>query len=55
MPLEGIQEITADINNPSPLDELERAESADAIHHAVFSLPEHHRETVTFYYIGEHS
>jgi len=55
MPLEGIQEIAADINNPSPLDELERAESADAIHHAVFSLPEHHRETVTLYYIGEHS
>ena len=49
MPLEGIQEITADINNPSPLDELERTESA------VASLPEHHRETVTLYYIGEHS
>ena len=55
MPLEGIQEITADINNPSPLDELERTESADAIRHAVASLPEHHRETVTLYDIGEHS
>ncbi|HCL28951.1 MAG TPA: hypothetical protein DIC52_10990 [Candidatus Latescibacteria bacterium] len=55
MPLERIQEITADINHPSPLDTLERAESAAAIRLAVASLPEHQRETITLYYIGAHS
>ena len=55
MPLERIQEITADINHPSPLDTLERAESAAAIRLAVASLPEHQRETITPYYIGAHS
>ena len=55
VPLEGIQEITVDSNSPSPLDELERAESAAAIRFAVASLREHQRETVTLYYIGAHS
>ncbi|MBT7861078.1 MAG: sigma-70 family RNA polymerase sigma factor, partial [Gemmatimonadetes bacterium] len=55
VPLEGVVELTADMKTPNPLDELERAEAAGVIRIAVASLPEHQRETVTLYYIGEHS
>lgn len=55
VPLEGIQNITADFNDSTPLDELERAETAVVIRRAVAALPEHQRETVTLYYISEHS
>jgi RNA polymerase sigma factor (sigma-70 family) len=53
VPLEGIQEIMADISSTA-LEALERTESAAVIRGAVAGLPEHQRETVTLYYIGDH-
>ena len=54
VPLDGLEEITADLG-PSALAELEHAETAAVVRRAVSALPEHQREAITLYYIGDRS
>ena len=40
---------------PSPLDAIEQEEMSDLVGQAIASLPQHQRDVVTLYYIGEQS
>lgn len=53
--LDGLEEIMSDDKQLTPEAVLVRAESAAAVRRAVAALPEHQREAVSLYYIGEHS
>ena len=56
VPLEGVvAQVTADVGQTSALDTIERAETAAVVRQAIAALPEAQRETVTLFYMGEHS